>query len=222
MLAAVLAAAAIVGRLEWRQALALGVIWESPLVGAIALTGAVAWGRWRQMRASRSASIAVWLRAMSGELRAGASLRMAFVASADAAPELRLDAATRAAQVGRPLEEVGLALSQTADLRPVSAVLRVASITGGAVVTVLEALSVEAADDHALGQERRSLTVAARWSIALVGGFPLVVLMVQLARGELGAMLSAGPIAAFLVFAGVGLLSMGIGSVALLMKRAMR
>ena len=108
------------------------------------------------------------------------------------------------------------------ELRPAAAVLKVASLTGGSIVAVVEALAVEAADDHVLAQETRSLTVAARWSIGLVGGFPLVVLTVQVMRGEVAAMLSEGPVSQVLVGLGVLLLTLGMGSVLVLMRRARR
>lgn len=87
---------------------------------------------------------------------------------------------------------------------------------------MLEALAAEASDEAGLIAERRSLTVAARWSIALVGGFPLLVLVAQIARGEVARMLRGGVISAAVVIVGIGLLVSGMTIAAILMRRRVR
>jgi Flp pilus assembly protein TadB len=114
---------------------------------------------------------------------------------------------------------MSLALTEHHGMEAVAAVLAVAGTTGGSVVAVLETLAAEAADEASLHNEKRSLTAAARWSIGLVGGFPLVVLAAQIVRGELGQMVSAGPVAAAMIVIGISLLSLGLLAVGLLLKR---
>jgi Flp pilus assembly protein TadB len=202
--------------------LGMALLWSWPAPAAVILGAAVGISLVARRREARSVLAAAWLRSLAGEMRAGGSLRHALVVSAAAFPELGLAPVARAAQVGRPLSEIGTALSGSTELRPAAAVLEVASLTGGSIVAVVEALAVEAADDHLLTQETRSLTVAARWSVGLVGGFPLVVLALQVVRGEVAAMLKEGPLSQVLVGLGALLLALGMGSVLVLMKRARR
>jgi Flp pilus assembly protein TadB len=114
---------------------------------------------------------------------------------------------------------MSLVLADHEGMEAVAAVLTVAGSTGGSVVAVLETLAAEAADEASLHKEKRSLTAGARWSIALVGGFPLAVLVAQIFRGELGHLLSAGPVAAGMVVVGVSLLALGLLAVGVLLKR---
>ena len=126
--------------------------------------------------------IAGWLRTAAAELRAGMSLRSALAAASRSYPALELEHPSRLAAAGRPMTEVGAAMASVRGMEAAAVVLEVTSFTGGSVAPVLEALAVEAADEAGLAAERRSLTVAARWSIGLVGGFPLLILVVQIAR----------------------------------------
>ena len=217
-----LLSAGIAGVIPAVVGLGLALLWSWPIPATAVLIVAMAFSLLARRRESRSVLVAAWLRALAGEMRAGGSLRQALVSSAAAFPELGLGPVARAAQVGRPLSEIGAALSLSTEQRPAAAVLNVASLTGGSIVAVVEALAVEAADDHLLTQETRSLTVAARWSVGLVGGFPLVVLAVQVSRGEVAAMLNEGPVSQILIGLGVLLLTLGMGSVLLLMRRARR
>ncbi|MDQ3501465.1 MAG: hypothetical protein M3488_10975, partial [Actinomycetota bacterium] len=163
-------------------ALGLGLLWLEPIAAAPVLaiaTGKVLLAQRHQMR---SEQLAGWLRTAAAELRAGTSLRSSLVAAVKVYPDLGLEHVARLSVAGRPMAEVSAVMSRVHGMEAASVVLEVTSLTGGSVAPVLEALAAEASDEAGLIAERRSLTVAARWSIALVGGFPLLVLVVQIAR----------------------------------------
>lgn len=220
MLSALVVAMGCWGAMPIAPALGLALVWQKPLVAAPVLGVATARVLVARKREHRSEMIAGWLRTAAAELRAGMSLRSALAAASRSYPALELEHPSRLAAAGRPMTEVGAAMASVRGMEAVAVVLEVTSLTGGSVAPVLEALAVEAADEAGLAAERRSLTVAARWSIGLVGGFPLLILVVQIARGEIARMLSGGVVSAALVLAGVVLQLSGLATVALLMRKA--
>ena len=219
MLTGVIIALGLTGHLSAAHALILALTWSSPEVAAGPIAVALGLVLRDKGRSSRTLLVAGWLRAASGELRAGSSLRSAVARAIAAYPDLGLERIGRLAHAGRPLSEMSIALANHEGMEAVAAVVAVAGSTGGSVVTVLETLAAEAADEATLEREKRSLTAAARWSIGLVGGFPLAVLAAQIVRGEVGAMLAAGPIPAAMVIIGAFLLSLGLLTVGLLLRR---
>ncbi|MGH8958772.1 MAG: type II secretion system F family protein [Acidimicrobiia bacterium] len=219
MLTGVIVALGLWGHLSAVETVMLALIWSRPEVAAGPLAVALALVLRAKRRSSRSGLVAGWLRAAAGELRAGNSLRSAIGGAVTAYPDLGLERVGRLASAGRPLSEMSLALAGHDGMEAAAAVVAVAGSTGGSVVTVLETLAAEAADEATLQSEKRSLTAAARWSIGLVGGFPLVVLATQIVRGELGSMLAAGPVPATMVVIGVFLLALGLLVVGMLLRR---
>jgi Flp pilus assembly protein TadB len=207
------------GFLPVTETVILALTWSRPEVAVVPLTIALGLVLRAKGRSNRASLVAGWLRAAAGELRAGTSLRSAIAGAVDAYPEIGLERVGRLARAGRPLSEMSLALTEHDGMEAVAAVLAVAGSTGGSVVAVLETLAAEASDEASLQNEKRSLTAAARWSIGLVGGFPLAVLAAQIVRGEVGQMVSAGPVAAAMVVVGVSLLSLGLLAVGVLLKR---
>lgn len=87
---------------------------------------------------------------------------------------------------------------------------------------IFESLAVDATDEAALARERRELTVQARLSIAVVAGFPIAVLGYQISSGQAIELVRRGPVGVALLVIGVGFLGIGLGAVALLMRRARR
>jgi hypothetical protein len=75
-------------------------------------------------------------------------------------------------------------------------------------------------DEASIDRERRELTVAARLSVAMVGGFPLVVFAYQLISGQAARLVRSGPLGAGTLVIGSLLLAAGLGAVALLLRRA--
>jgi Flp pilus assembly protein TadB len=222
MLIALLMAGAVAKYLPPVPTLAAALIWSRPTAATPVLGGAALAAIHQRRRFSRADQIAGWLRTAASELRAGGSLRNAVIGACQAVPDLELARASRLASVGRPLDEVAGAMIGVEGMSAVAATLVIASRTGGSVVPALEALMGEAVDEAALEQERRSATAQARLSIAIVGGFPVAVLATQIARGEIGQLLSGGPVAVALVLIGVALLVGGLVTVGVLMRRAHR
>lgn len=220
MVTALILALGCWGIIPLGPALGLGLLWLEPIAAAPVLaiaTGKVLLAQRHQMR---SEQLAGWLRTAAAELRAGTSLRSSLVAAVKVYPDLGLEHVARLSVAGRPMAEVSAVMSRVHGMEAASVVLEVTSLTGGSVAPVLEALAAEASDEAGLIAERRSLTVAARWSIALVGGFPLLVLVAQIARGEVARMLRGGVVSAALVIVGIGLLISGMTIAAILMRKA--
>jgi tight adherence protein B len=215
-----LLAAAGGGLLPPLPALLLYLAWEHPeLAGPLLLAGA--WqARRRHHRHGGDDQVAWFLRTVAAELRAGQSLRSAIGAAGLASPELA--PVGRMAAAGLPLEEVAAALARNRKLEPAAAAVRVAARTGGSVVAAFDALTVDAADEAALALETRTLTVQARISVLIVGGFPLVVLAMQAMGGGLAATLALGTAGRVIVGIGLGFLATGLAAVGWLMRRARR
>lgn len=201
-------------------AIGLALLWQEPLAAAPVLAVATVKVLLAGRQELYNEQIAGWLRTVAAELRAGMSLRSSLVAAVSTYPELGLEQVARLAAAGRPMAEVGASMARVDGMEAASIVLEITSLTGGSVAPVLEALAAEAADEAGLIAERRSLTVAARWSIGLVAGFPLLVLLIQIGRGEVAKMLQAGFVSAAVVVVGVGFLVAGIATAALLMRKA--
>ncbi|HKZ19074.1 MAG TPA: type II secretion system F family protein [Acidimicrobiia bacterium] len=219
MLTAIILCLGLRGELAAAHALLLALTWSSPEVAVGPLAMALGLVFRDKGRSTESALVAGWLRTAAGELRAGSSLRSAVARAVEAYPDLGLERIRRLADAGRPLSEMSVVLAEREGMEAIAAVVAVAGSTGGSVVKVLETLATEAADEATLQREKRSLTAAARWSIVLVGGFPLAVLAAQILRGELGTMLAAGTVPAAMVVIGVSLLTLGLLTVGLLLRR---
>ncbi len=219
MLMAIPAALALMGRLPFVSAGLLMLTWVEP-GGAAPLLALMALVARRRHRHQEEPSLVAFHRSLAAELRAGLSLRMALVVACRAVPGAEMVAIARLAAAGRPLEEVAGAL-RAADrrLRATAGAVRVAAATGGSTVRIFDALTAEAADEEALGREQRSLTVQARLSVAIVGGFPLLTLAWQVISGELARVVAMGPAGMVMVVLGSTLLLAGLGSVILLMRR---
>jgi Flp pilus assembly protein TadB len=209
----------VLGRMSALETAAIALVWSSPEMALVPLAVAVAMVMRVKRRSTQANLLARWLRAAASEMRAGHSLRGTLISTVAAFPELGIDEVSRLAEAGRPLPEISRVLAEREGLEALAAVVAVAGNTGGSIVTVLEALAAEAADEASVRSEKRSMTAAARWSIGLVGGFPLIVLLTQAVRGELGEMVRAGPISATIVVIGVSLLLLGLFVVGVLLRR---
>jgi Flp pilus assembly protein TadB len=221
VLTGLILAGVVAGRLPLLPGLALAAAWGNPIWAGPALVAA-SWLVRRRTGGSGEPADVSFHRVLASELRAGLSPRQALAAACDAAPGLGLEPVQRLAQAGRPLEEVAQVLADQRRLRPAAAALAVAAETGGSVAAIFDALTAEAVDEERLRLEQRSLTVQARLSVAIVGGFPLLFLAGQIATGTLSEVLALGPVGAVMVGLGVGLLLAGLGAVGWLLGRARR
>ncbi len=221
MLMVCLIAGGLLGALPLGPVLTIVLIWEQPFLAAPVLVGVALRCRWARSRREPGDEVADLLRMLAAELRAGRALRAALVESMSAHQDLGLAHAARLAAAGRPLAEVGALLAERG-LAPAGAALAVASHTGGSAVAVFDALAGDAMDEASIDRERRELTVAARLSGAMVGGFPLVVFAYQLISGQAARLVRSGPHGAGTLVIGSSLLAAGLGAVAVLLRRARR
>jgi Flp pilus assembly protein TadB len=222
VLTGIMLAAVCLGYLPLVEGIAMVVIHTEPLWAIPALGLAVVRSRKVADRTSHPELVAAFLRSVAAELRAGRSLRVALVDSARLDPRLELARIVRLAAAGRPMERVADEMAACPGMSGIATALRVAAMTGGSAVPVFESLAVDATDEAALARERRELTVQARLSIAVVAGFPIAVLCYQLSSGQALALIRQGPAGVGLLVVGVTLLGLGLGTVAILMKRARR
>lgn len=222
MLTGLMLAAVCLGYLPLVEGIAVAVIYSQPLLAVPAVGFAVVKSRTLADRTSHPELVASLLRSVAAELRAGRSLRVAFVDSARVDPRLGLARVVRVAAAGRPMDEVADEMAACRGMSGIATALRIAAMTGGSAVPVFESLAADATDEAALARERRELTVQARLSIAVVAGFPIAVLCYQLASGHAIDLVRQGPVGAGLLTIGVVLLGLGLGTVAILLRKARR
>jgi Flp pilus assembly protein TadB len=222
MLTPLLVALAIGGVLPLSRGLLLAAIWEAPVISGLILTGGYLWAYRQQRRLRTGGAVAAFHRTVAAELRSGRSLRLAVAGASRQVVDLNLIGIARLAESGRPLEEIAEKLDQDSRLSPAATALRVAAMTGGSVALVFDALTVEAVDEEALRMEQRALTVQARLSVGIVGGFPLLVLAGQFLSGELNRSIARGPAGVAIVTIGVSLLTSGLFVVFWLIRKARR
>jgi len=177
----------------------------------------------RRRRRAGPGDEADFLQGLAAELGAGAALRSAVVAAAARAPALDLGRACRLAGAGLPAGEVGEALESALPVngRLAAAAFRLASATGGRAAGLFHSLAGRAAEVGRLERERRALTAQARASAWVVGGLPIALLVMLMATGRAGALLSdpAGPV---ILAVGLGLEAAGVGIVWLMVRGAGR
>jgi Flp pilus assembly protein TadB len=215
-------AAVCLGYLPPIGGIAAALIYTHPVVALPAVAVAVIRSRRASDRTSQPELVAIFLRSVAAELRAGRSLRVALVDSARLDPRLGLARTVRVAAAGRPMEHVADELATCPGMTATATALRVAAMTGGSAVPIFESLAVDATDEVALARERRELTVQARLSIAVVAGFPIAVLVYQVTSGQAMELVRQGSVGVALLIIGVGLLGLGLAAVATLMRRARR
>ena len=133
-----------------------------------------------------------FLGAIAAELRTGASLRTSLAAAAGESTQPPLQAVRRLTLSGAPLAIVAELLSGLPTSgRRLRTALRVAAVTGGRSAAVFERLAERAVDEAALARERRTLTVQARSSAAVVIALPIVSLLFG-GAARIGELASAG------------------------------
>jgi tight adherence protein B len=222
VLAALIGALGVLGPVPLAVGLTVSLIWLDPILATPVVMVAVLRARSNRNRQTRHDLVAGFLRTVAAELRAGRSLRAAISGAVESVDALGLAAVGRLARAGRPLAEVASELSAHEGLGLAATAVRVAARTGGSIVDVFEMLINEAVEDADLERERRTLTVQARLSIGLVGGFPLLVLVVQVLSGETGRLLARGPVGMGILAAGSALLLAGLIAVGVMLRRARR
>jgi len=221
MLIAVLLAITLVRARHWTVAAVLAVAHLAPAAFLVAAGAWAAYHARRRRRARRRlpGAEADFLRAVAGEIEAGASIRQALIAAAAGARELDLAGAVHLADAGRPPGEVVMALRAALPVngRVAGAAYQLVSDTGGRAAAVFATLAVRAADAGDIERERRALTAQARLSAWLVGGLPAGVTVAMALAGRGPSLQGAGAVISIL---GVGLIVLGGAGVALMVREA--
>jgi Flp pilus assembly protein TadB len=165
---------------------------------------------------------AAFLRGLSAELAAGASIRSAVVSASRRSPTLDLAAATRLAAAGMPADRIGRSIAAALPYNGVAAgaAFRLAASAGGPVGPVFQALARRADDHGRLARERRALTAQARFSAWIVGGGPVVFAVLGLVVGFGPDVGDLGGVGMAVTAAGLGLVGAGALVVWLMVRRA--
>ena len=176
--------------------------------------------RRREGRVS-AATEAVFLTALTAELRAGASLRRALPDAAARVPDVDLARVVRMAEGGLPMEGLAKEIATALPARgPVaSGAIGITAQTGAQSAATFEALAARASFAADLERERRTLTAQAKLSAVVVGGGPLLFAVVLLLTGRLGTLLDNGAVGITIGVVGLGLELAGLAVVAALLWR---
>lgn len=159
---------------------------------------------------------------IASELRAGQSLRLALVSSAERDPTMA--GASRSAMAGRPIGEVAEAMAEAMGRygAMTGAALRVTARSGGALAPIFDELAAQVMALDDLHRERRAAMAPAVLQGAIVGGTPLVALVWMLVSGRLISLVQTGPVQAGLVVGGFVLVLAGSIAVVTMAVRGSR
>jgi len=215
--------------------LAFGV---SPLIIAIAavaaieprlvLAGAAIWGvvAALQRRTSRVTpdDEATLFRAMSAELRSGASLRSALAEAAHRVPQIQLSHPVRYAEAGLQMTEIAEAVEAQLpeNGRLAAAAFRLSDWSGARVADTFDGLAERATATAELARERKAATAQARLSALVVGLAPLAFTLLLVVTGRGAGLLAHGAIGWLVLGVGLGLEVVGLVTVAVIVRRAER
>ena len=204
-------------------AMALAAISPRGFLLAVAAWALYSWNQRRRAAAGPDDEAAL-LRALSAELRSGASLRSALAEAAHSVPSLDLAASVRVAAAGMPVDLVADDLVQTLpeNGRLVAAAFRLSSWSGARVAAVFDNLASRAAEAADLSRERSAATVQARLSAAIVGLAPLAISLFLFATGRVSIPEGVGVIGAVVVGLGLALEVAGLAIVAVIIRRESR
>lgn len=192
----------------------------------LVLVGAVAWGVVAAVRRRRDRITpddeAAYFRAVSAELRAGASLRGALGEASHRVPALSLGPAVRYAEAGAPMSEVA---ESVADCFPengrlAAAAFRLSDWTGARVADTFEGLADRAAAAAELARERTAATAQARLSALVIGVAPIAFATLLFATGRGSGLMAHGMIGILVLGTGLALELLGLAVVAAIMRRA--
>lgn len=190
------------------------------------LLGAGVWGVVaairRRARPATADDEATYFRALSAELRAGASLRGAIGEALDRVPELSLGPAPRYAQAGLPMDEIADAVEARfpENGRLAAAAFRLSDWSGARVAATFEDLAERAAASADLVRERKAATAQARLSALVIGVAPVAFALLLFLTGRGSGFAAHGTIGVIVLGTGLALEITGLAVVALIMRRA--
>lgn len=194
----------------------------------LVLLGAAAWAVVHAMRRRRRRVTpddeATYFRALSAELKAGASLRGALGEAADRVPDLSLDQAVRFAAAGTPMAEVAdvVEVQFPENGRLAGAAFRLSDWSGAQVADTFAGLADRASSSAELARERKAATAQARLSAIVIGIAPAVFAALLLATGRGSGLVDHGVIGLSILGIGLTLEVLGLLVVALIIRRAER
>ena len=203
---------AVVAAIEPRLVLAGAAVWA-----------VVAAGRRRRSRIAADDE-ATYFRALSAELKAGASLRAALGEAVDRVPGLALDRAVRLAEAGAPMREVADAVEGEfpENGRLAAAAFRLSDWSGAQVAGTFAGLADRASASAELARERKAATAQARMSAIVIGTAPVAFAALLLATGRGSGLMAHGTVGVFILGIGLTLEVVGLLAVALIVRRADR
>ncbi len=207
----------------WVAAAALAVVSPRWFLVAVAAWAVYSWNERRRAAAGPDDEAAL-LRALSAELRSGASLRSALAEAATSVPSLDLAASVRVAAAGMPVDLVADDLEETLpeNGRLVAAAFRLSSWSGARVAAVFENLASRAAEAADLSRERNAATVQARLSAVIVGVAPLAISLLLFATGRVSIPEGVGVVGVVVVGLGLALEVTGLAIVGVIIRRESR
>lgn len=194
----------------------------------LVLAGAAAWAVVAALRRRRERITAddeaTYFRALSAELKAGASLRGALGEAADRVPGLALDRAVRLAGAGAPMGEIADAVEGEfpENGRLAAAAFRLSDWSGAQVADTFAGLADRASASAELARERRAATAQARLSAIVIGAAPIAFSALLLATGRGSGLMDHGSIGVFILGIGLTLEVLGLLTVGLMVRRADR
>lgn len=167
---------------------------------------------------------ATYFRALSAELKAGASLRAALGEAVHRVPGLALDRAVRLAEAGAPMREVADAVEGgfPENGRLAAAAFRLSDWSGAQAADTFAGLADRASASAELARERKAATAQTRLSAIVVGTAPVAFAALLLATGRGSGFMTHGMIGVFILGIGLALEIVGLLAVALIVRRADR
>ncbi len=190
------------------------------------LTGAAGWAVLSAMRRRKKQLTpddeATYFRAITAELRAGASLRSALGDAAERVPSLSFEQPSRLAAAGAPMSDIAAIVERSfpANGRLAAAAFRLSDWSGARVADAFDGLAARATAAAELVRERRAATAQARLSAAVVGVAPVVFALLLFASGRGSVLLAHRPAGIVVLATGLVLEVLGLLLVALIVRRA--
>ncbi len=202
-------------------ALVVGPAVPAPLL-AMAAVGAAVWTR--RGSATAGAGEAAFLRSLSAELQAGATIRSALAAAARTSHVTGLDVLTRLAPAGRPLPELAAVVRRSMPQVGIAAAaaINVVATSGARAAAVFGELAGQADAAIALERERSASTAQARLSAMVVAGIPVVGVLLVTATGRGHALAGSGAPGRLVMGVGAALLAAGSLAIVVMLRRAAR
>lgn len=222
LIALLLAGGLVLGIHPALLALAALAAFEPQLILAGAAVWAVVHAVRRRRKRVTADDEATYFRALSAELKAGASLRGALGEAVDRVPALSLDRAVRFAAAGAPMSEIADAVQVQfpENGRLAGAAFRLSDWSGARVADTFAGLADRASVSAELARERRAATVQARMSAIVIGIAPVAFAALLLATGRGAGLLDHGVIGLVVLGTGLALEVLGLIVVALTIRRA--